>query len=192
MKEFAAKPLEIKDGANGLSQKQLEEHYKLYEGYVKKSNEIRKKIPEADKAEATATFSLIGDLKRQESFAMNGMRLHEIYFGLMGGDGKPEGKVAEMIIRDYGSIENWKADMIAAGISARGWVITAYDPMNDEIRNYSADAHNIGIIAGTVPLIALDVYEHAYFIDYGTNRKSYIEAYLNAIDWKKTDIGMMM
>jgi len=93
-----------------------------------------------------------------------------------------------MIIRDFGSIENWIADMIASGLSARGWVITSYDFAEKIIRNYSADAHNVGIIAGTAPLIALDVYEHAYFMDYGVNRKGYIEAFFKNLDWQKIDM----
>lgn len=93
----------------------------------------------------------------------------------------------ELIKRDFGSVENWIADMAAAGLSARGWVITAYDPADAALHNYSADAHNIGIVAGTVPIIALDVYEHAYFMDYGTNRKGYIEAFFKNLNWKAVD-----
>ena len=158
-KEIILKPLTITADLNGISLKAITEHFKLYEGYVKKTNEIRSKLETADKSLANSAYSEIGELKRQESFSLDGVKLHEVYFGILGGDGKVEGRVAEMIIRDFGSIENWIADMIASGLSARGWVITSYDFAEKIIKNYSADAHNVGIIAGTVPLIALDVYE---------------------------------
>jgi len=186
-KEIILKPLTITADLNGISLKAITEHFKLYEGYVKKTNEIRSKLETADKSLANSAYSEIGELKRQESFSLDGVKLHEVYFGILGGDGKVEGRVAEMIIRDFGSIENWIADMIASGLSARGWVITSYDFAEKIIKNYSADAHNVGIIAGTAPLIALDVYEHAYFMDYGVNRKGYTESFFKNLDWQKID-----
>jgi len=186
-KEITSRPLEIIADLNGISLKSITEHFKLYEGYVKKTNVIRNKLETVDKSLANAAYSEIGELKRQESFALDGVKLHEIYFGILGGDGKVAGRMAEMIIRDFGSIENWIADMTASGLSARGWVITSYDFAEKIVRNYSADAHNVGIIAGTVPLIALDVYEHAYFMDYGVNRKGYIEAFFKNLNWQKID-----
>ncbi|MCK9497536.1 MAG: Fe-Mn family superoxide dismutase [Candidatus Colwellbacteria bacterium] len=182
---FVPNELAITRDLDGISLKAIEEHFKLYEGYVKKTNEIREKIASADKESANTTYSEIGELKRQESFAIDGMKLHAIYFGILGGNGEPVGKVADMIIRDFGSIESWKEDMTAAGLSARGWVITSYDLDEKVLKNYSADAHNVGIIAGTVPIIPLDVYEHAYYMDYGTNRKGYIEAFFRNLDWEK-------
>ena len=186
-KEIVLKPLAITADLNGISLKSITEHFKLYEGYVKKTNEIRNKLETADKSLANSAYSEIGELKRQESFSLDGVKLHEVYFGILGGNGKEEGRVAEMIIRDFGSIENWIADMTASGLSARGWVILSYDFSEKTLRNYSADAHNVGIIAGIAPLITLDVYEHAYFMDYGVNRKGYIEAFFKNIDWQKID-----
>jgi len=186
-KEIISKPLVITADLNGISLKSITEHFKLYEGYVKKTNEIRNKLETADKSLANSAYSEIGELKRQESFSLDGVKLHEVYFSILGGAGKAEGRVSEMIIRDFGSIENWIADMTSAGLSARGWVITSYDFSEKTLRNYSADAHNVGIIAGIAPLITLDVYEHAYFMDYGVNRKGYIEAFFKNIDWQKID-----
>ena len=185
--ELVARPLKITADMEGISLRALSEHYKLYEGYVKKTNEIRGKMDLADRSAPNVTYSEIGELKRQETFAMNGMKLHEVFFGALGGDGTASGKVADMIIRDFGSIENWVADMTVAGLSARGWVITAYDMDEGRIRNYSADAHNLGTVYGCVPLIALDVYEHAYFMDHGTSRKVYIEAFFKNLDWAAID-----
>ena len=186
-KEIILKPLAITADLNGISLKSITEHFKLYEGYVKKTNEIRNKIEVADKSLANSAYSEIGELKRQESFSLDGVKLHEVYFGILGGNGKEEGRVAEMIIRDFGSIANWIADMTAAGIATRGWVLLSYDFAEKTLRNYSADAHNVGIIAGTAPLIALDVYEHAYFADYGVNRKGYIDAFFKNLNWQKID-----
>lgn len=167
----------------GISKKMLDEHFKLYEGYVKKTNEIQKKIREADKSEANGVFSYIGELKRQETFAVNGVKLHEVYFAHLGGDGQPKGELAKMIEKDFGSLENWKLDMIATGIAARGWAITAFDYKDRRLHNYGSDAHNVGAVWGCVPLIVLDVYEHAYFMDYGINRKDYIDSFFKNLDW---------
>ncbi|MBZ1348805.1 MAG: superoxide dismutase [Candidatus Liptonbacteria bacterium] len=186
-KEIIVKPLGITADLNGITFKAVLEHFKLYEGYIKKINEIRTKIETVDKQLANATYSEIGELKRQESFAADGVKLHEIYFSILGGNGESSGKVAQLINRDFGSLENWMADMTAAGLSARGWVILSYDLADKSLHNYSADAHNVGLVVGTIPLITLDVYEHAYFMDYGVNRKGYIEAFFKNLNWKKID-----
>lgn len=182
-KEFQPEELKITKDLSGLSLKMLQDHFKLYLGYVKKTNEIQKKIDEADKSEANATYSYVGELKRQETFAVNGMKLHEVYFAHLGGDGKPGGELLEMIERDFGSLDIWKEDMIATGLSARGWAVTAYDLKDKRLHNYGADAHNVGAVWGAVPVIVLDVYEHAYFLDYSIDRKSYIDAFFRNLDW---------
>lgn len=169
----------------GLTLKMLQEHFQLYEGYVKKTNEIQKKLAEADKSEANGVYSYIGELKRQETFAVNGMKLHEVYFGHLGGNGHPPagGELVEMIAKDFGSLENWKIDMVATGLAARGWAITAFDLKDKKLHNYGSDAHNVGAVWGAIPLIVLDVYEHAYFMDYGVNRKDYLESFFKNLDW---------
>lgn len=172
-----------KEGIAGLSGKMFEEHLKLYHGYVKKSNEIQEKLESADKSEANGVWSAIGELKRQETFAVNGMKLHEVYFGHLHGGGTPGGTLLAMIEKDFGSLEEWKEDMVATAISARGWAITAFDYRDNRLHNYGSDAHNVGAVWGAVPLIVLDVYEHAYFMDYGVNRKSYLDAFFKNLDW---------
>ncbi len=196
---FEAEKLKIVADLQGLSLKMLQNHFKLYEGYVKKTNEIREKLESADKAEANGTYSLFGELKRQETFAVNGMKLHEVYFGHLGGDpstdstgspqagsgqvGIPKGELVQMIEKDFGSLDNWKLDMIATGICARGWAITAFDFKDNRLHNYAADTHNLGAIWGAIPVVVLDVYEHAYFIDYAVDRKSYIDAFFKNLNW---------
>lgn len=183
-KEFVPEELKINKDLDGISLKMIQEHFKLYQGYVKKTNEIQEKIESADKSEANGVFSYIGELKRQETFAVNGMKLHEVYFGHLGGDGKPAGALVKMIEKDFGSLDAWKEDMMATGISARGWAVLAFDFKDSRLHNYGSDAHNVGAVWGAIPLIVLDVYEHAYFMDYGVNRKDYLSSFFKNLGWE--------
>lgn len=185
--QHSVKPLEF-GTLKGISDKTNQIHHgKLYTGYVNKRNEIEGALSVADKSKANATHSEFGELKRQETFAANGQILHEIFFGILGGDGAPKGQVLKIIERDFGSFENWKAEFFACGMSARGWAILAFDPSDGRLHNYTGDAHNQGGVWGAIPLAALDVYEHAYFIDFGSDRKAYIESYFQNLDWGKID-----
>lgn len=169
---------------DGLSENQLKQHHDvLYAGYVKKVNEIQEKLKGVDLNEANATFSMIRELKLEETFAVNAVKLHEGYFANLGGNGQIGGPIQDMINEDYGSYENWEKYFKAAGMGARGWVVLAYDMDWNVVHNYSLDAHNFGDIFNAIPLFILDVYEHAYFIDYGTNRKDYIEAFMKNANW---------
>ncbi|MDO8584743.1 MAG: Fe-Mn family superoxide dismutase [bacterium] len=184
-KDYIADKLTIDKDLDGLSLKMITEHFKLYEGYVKKSNEIQQKLEEADKSEANGVYSYIGELKRQETFAVNGMKLHEVYFGeLNGSPSTSSGTIIEtMIIEDFGSMDAWKLDMVATGLAARGWAILCYDFRDNKLHNYGADGHNVGAVWGAIPLIALDIYEHAYFMDYGVRRLDYIASFFKNLDW---------
>ncbi len=182
--ELQPKALKYKK-LDGLSEKQLSEHHDvLYAGYVKKVNEIRSKLINVDKTTTNATYSDLRELKVEESFALNGVKLHEGYFDNMGGKGgKATGDVAKWIESDFESYEKWEDEFRALGIAARGWVVLAFDLDDGMLHNYICDVHNQGGIWNCVPLLILDVYEHAYFIDYGTGRKSYIETFMKNIDW---------
>ncbi len=92
-----------------------------------------------------------------------------------------------MIEKEFGSVEAWQGEMVATGMSSRGWAITAYDFKDNRLHIYGADAQNVGAVWGAVPLVALDVYEHAYFMDHGTNRKVYIEGFFKNLDWVVVD-----
>ncbi len=181
--DYVAEPLKITKDIEGISLKSVTEHQKLYEGYVKKTNEIQGAIAAADKSAANAVYSTIGEMKRQETFAVNGMKLHEVFFALLGGDGVAKGKIFDMIVRDFGSYEAWKEDFIATGMSARGWAILAYDWKDMRLHNYGMDAQNVGAVWGASPLVAMDMYEHAFFMDHGTNKKAYIEAFFKTLNW---------
>lgn len=189
---IADKNLFTKD-IDGLSKRMLDEHFKLYEGYVKKSNEIQTKLETADKSEANGVYSFIGELKREETFAINGMKLHEVYFGHLQGDPSAgSGQVGDpskapnlvaMIEKDFGTVAEWQAEMVATGMSARGWAITAFDFRDNRLHVYGADGHNVGAVWGAIPVVVLDIYEHAYFIDYGTSRKAYIDSFFKNLNW---------
>jgi superoxide dismutase, Fe-Mn family len=169
---------------DGISRETVEAHYKLYEGYVNKRNEIMGKLAEVDLATANQVYSEVRALKVDLSFALGGIKNHELYFEHLGGDGgNPDGAVADLIGRDFGSFADWRADLKATGMAGRGWAWTAYDWDEGKLFNYLGDAQNTFPIWNATPLVALDVYEHAYFIDYQTDRASYIDAFFDNLDW---------
>lgn len=189
-KEF--KQLLYNAGAlKGISQKTIEIHHgKLYKGYVDKSNEIKDKlgpIVKSGKAEGNQTYSELRGLKNGESFANNGVYLHENYFAILGGDGVPKGEVAERLAERYGSFEGFKTYFSACGMAARGWAILAWDMHEKEVRIFTCDAQNHGGIWGAIPIIAMDVYEHSYFIDIGSDRASYIKVFFDNLNWDKIE-----
>ena len=169
---------------DGISRESVEAHYKLYEGYVNKRNEILRKLGEVDLSAANHSYSEVRALKVDFTFAVGGIKNHEIYFEHLGGNGgKPHGLIADLIARDFGSADDWRADLKATGLAGRGWAWTAYDWDEGRLFNYIGDAQNTFPIWNATPLVALDVYEHAYFLDYQTDRASYIEAFFANLDW---------
>ena len=170
---------------DGISRESVEAHYKLYEGYVNKRNEIMGKLDELDVSSANQVYSEVRALKVDLSFAIGGIKNHEIYFDhLGGGGGEPDGAIRELLFRDFGSLENWRADLKATGMAGRGWAWTAYDWDEGRLFNYIGDTQNTFPVWNATPLIALDVYEHAYFLDFQTDRASYIEVFFANLDWK--------
>ena len=169
---------------DGISRTSVEAHYKLYEGYVNKRNEILRKLDGVDLSAANQVYSEIRGLKVELSFAIGGIKNHEIYFEHLGGDGgNPEGLFAQLVERDFGSVEAWRADLKATGMAGRGWAWTAYDWDEGRAFNYVGDTQNTFPIWNATPLVALDVYEHAYFLDFQTDRGSYIDAFFDNLDW---------
>jgi Fe-Mn family superoxide dismutase len=183
--EIVARPLDPRlYELDGISRETVEAHYKLYQGYVNKRNELLGKLAEVDLAGANQVYSEVRALKVDLTFAVGGVKNHEIYFDHLGGDGgAPNGAIGELIARDFGSAEAWRADLKATGMGGGGWAWTAYDWDEGRLFNYIGDAQNTFPIWNATPLVALDVYEHAYFLDYQTDRGSYIEAFFNNLDW---------
>jgi superoxide dismutase, Fe-Mn family len=169
---------------DGISRAAVEAHFKLYEGYVNKRNEIMRKLDGVDLAAANQVSSDVRALKVELTFAIGGIKNHEIYFEHLGGDGSdPDGVVRRLIDRDFGSVAAWRADLKATGMAARGWAWTAYDWDEGRLFNYLGDSQNTYPVWNATPLVALDVYEHAYFLDYQTDRASYIDAFFNNLEW---------
>ncbi|MEM0332988.1 MAG: superoxide dismutase [Candidatus Aenigmatarchaeota archaeon] len=172
----------------GISARTIEEHIKLYVGYVNKYNEISKKIEELKDEEfenANATYSLIRALKVEWTRAYNGMVNHEIYFGHLGGKGgKPGGKLATQIEKDFGSFERFLKELKATAMAARGWAWLVWADDIGRLVISIGDEQNTYMVQNSKLILALDVFEHAYFIDYGTNRKAYIEAFFQNLDWE--------
>ncbi|MHB1160003.1 MAG: superoxide dismutase [Chloroflexota bacterium] len=169
---------------DGISKRAMEEHYKLYQGYVNKTNEVREKLEGVNLAGANATYSEVRELAVELSFALGGVKNHELYFANLGGKGgRATGRVLELIERDFGSFEGWQAQLKAFGTGGRGWAWLAYDYMDDRLHNYIGDAQNSYPIWDATPILGLDVYEHAYYLDYGTKRADYIDAFFRNVDW---------
>jgi superoxide dismutase, Fe-Mn family len=183
----AIKPRELKPALlelDGISRAAVEAHYRLYEGYVDKRNEILGKLADADGSAANQVYSDVRSLKVDLSFAIGGIKNHELYFEHLGGDGgDPSGLVGQLIQRDFGSVAAWRDDLKATAMAARGWAWTAYDWDEGRLFNYLGDAQNTFPVWNATPLVALDVYEHAYFLDYQTDRASYIKAFFDNLDW---------
>jgi Fe-Mn family superoxide dismutase len=169
---------------DGISRESVEAHYKLYQGYVNKRNEILGRLASVDLASANQVYSELRALKVELSFAVGGIKNHEIYFEHLGGPGgEPDGAFAGLVKRDFGSVDAWRGDLKATGMGGRGWAWTAYDWDEGRLFNYIGDAQNTFPIWNATPLVALDVYEHAYFLDYQTDRASYIDAFFSNLDW---------
>jgi Fe-Mn family superoxide dismutase len=172
----------------GISRQAVEAHYRLYQGYVAKRNEILAKLPSVDLAAANQTYSELRALKVELTFAIGGIKNHELYFEHLGGTGgDPKGAFGELVAREFGSVANWKADLKATGLAGRGWAWTAWDWDEGRLFNYIGDAQNTFPVWNATPLVALDVYEHAYVFDFGTDRAAYIDAFFNNLDYGVVD-----
>jgi Fe-Mn family superoxide dismutase len=169
---------------DGISRESVEAHYKLYQGYIAKRNEILGKLDGVDLSAANQVYSDLRALKVDLTFAIGGIKNHEIYFEHLGGDGgDPDGPFGQLVEGDFGSVGAWRDDLKATGMAGRGWAWTAYDWDEGRLFNYIGDTQNSYPIWNATPLVALDVYEHAYFLDYQTDRASYIEAFFANLDW---------
>lgn len=178
------KKFELK-GLDGISDNQISQHRDiLYAGYVNKLNEIEERLKTVDITKANQVFSDLRALKADESFALNGVVLHELYFENLGGKGgKAAGKLSDVISREFGSFDKWADNFKACGMAARGWVILGLCAYDGKAHNYCLDTHNFNFPASTIPILVMDVYEHAYAIDFGVKRPPYIEAFMKNVNW---------
>ncbi|MGY3510640.1 superoxide dismutase [Bradyrhizobium lupini] len=182
---YETKPLPFDPKSiSGISEKVLVSHYENnYGGAVKRLNAISAQLAELDFAKAP-NF-VINGLKREELIAANSMILHEIYFDGLGGASKPGGALGEAIVRDFGSIERWRTEFAAMGKAeggGSGWVILSYSPRDKRLVNQWAADHTT-TLAGGCPVLVLDMYEHAYHMDFGAAAARYVDIYMEAIRW---------
>jgi superoxide dismutase, Fe-Mn family len=183
---YALKPLHCRPWLlQGLSPKLIESHYENnYGGALRRLNAIAAQLEGADFAKLPG-FTVNG-LKREELIAHNSVILHELYFASLGGDGRDPGSFAEVLTRDFGSVDRWKAEFAAMGRAlggGSGWVLLTYVPREGRLVNQYASDHSQSLASG-IPILALDMYEHAYHIDFGANVTAYVDTFLRNIDWK--------
>jgi Fe-Mn family superoxide dismutase len=182
---YDIKPMSFDPKAiKGISEKVLVSHYENnYSGAVKRLNAIAAQLAELQYAQAPVF--MINGLKREELIAANSMILHEIYFDGLGGGGAPAGALASAIARDFGSVQRWRTEFAAIGKAeggGSGWVILSYSPRDKRLINQWASDHTT-TLAGGRPVLVLDMYEHAYHMDYGAKAAAYVDAYMEAIHW---------
>ena len=170
---------------NTLSLKLIESHYENnYGGALKRLNAIADELEKLDFEKAPAY--VINGLKREELVALNSTLLHELYFASLNGEGKLTDAMKDIIARDFGSYDRWRSEFVAmaqALSGGSGWVLLTYIPRDGRLMNQYAAEHTQAVATG-VPILALDMYEHAYHIDFGANAKAYIETFFRNIDWK--------
>ena len=169
-------------GIDGFSETLLTTHFGLYEGYVKNANALIEKF--AGMEPGSAEYA---ELKRRFGWEYNGMRLHELYFSNMAKERKTESgeRVREEIEKQWGGFDAWKKDFVGTGaMRGIGWAILYRDDVSGKLFNAWINEHDAGHLAGATPLLVMDVFEHAFVLDYGMKRPEYIEAFMNAIDWE--------
>jgi superoxide dismutase, Fe-Mn family len=172
-------------GTPGFSETLLKNHFTLYQGYVANTNKVLDilGLMARDGKMATPEYA---ELKRRLGWEFNGMRLHELYFENLGGKAPldPAGKLGRKISEQYGDVESWEKDFRATGaMRGIGWVVLYEDNVNGRLINFWINEHDVSHPAGCAPLLVMDVFEHAFMLDYGLKRADYIEAFFKAIDW---------
>lgn len=182
---YAAKDYAKLLGMPGFSEPLLKNHFTLYQGYVANTNKLLDALDQMLKDGKTATPEF-AEIKRRLGWEFNGMRLHEYYFENLGGKAGVDrgGKAAKKIAESFGSIEAWEKDFKATGaMRGIGWAVLYQDTGTGKLVNFWIHEHDAGHPAGCSPLLIMDVFEHAFMIDYGLKRPDYIEAFFRNIDW---------
>jgi Fe-Mn family superoxide dismutase len=173
-------------GTKGFSDQLLKNHFTLYQGYIANTNKLAEALIMLLKEGKIGTPEF-AELKRRFGWEFNGMRLHEYYFGNMikgGSELNKDSKLFKKVVEDFGSYENWEKDFKATGtMRGIGWVVLYYDQMTGRLFNVWINEHDVGHLSGTTPILIMDIFEHAFMIDYGLKRADYIEAFFKAIDW---------
>lgn len=187
MREYEAKGYEHLLGIKGFSDDLLKTHFKLYQGYVANTNKLAGMLGALCREGRTGTPEY-AEMKRRFGWEFDGMRLHELYFDAMTKTAKPlasDSKLATMIRGEFGSQDAWERDFKSTGaMRGIGWVVLYQDPSGGRLFNAWINEHDAGHLASCTPLLIMDVFEHAFMRDYGTNRADYMEAFFGSIDWE--------
>lgn len=172
-----------------LSDKQLQAHFTLYQGYVKKLNEIEERLQKADPTTANYSFSEYSELRRREPVAYNGTVLHELYFANLGApEGGPSDAFKKAVEKSFGNWDAFIADIKGIVGSGHGWCLVTYDWTFNRVRtNQVQGEHHVGLFPDNSVLIAIDAWEHAYFLDYGTKKPDYLAGVLKHINWQTVE-----
>lgn len=169
----------------GFSDGLIETHLALYEGYVSNVNKLKEML--VDLSKDVPQYS---EMKRRLGWEWNGMRLHEYYFENLGGDGKinAEGELFQALVGEFGSYEKWKEDFVGTGkMRGIGWAVLYKDRQSGNLINFWINEHDTGHPAGESPILVMDVFEHAYFMDYGKDKPKYIESFFANVDWRRVE-----
>jgi Fe-Mn family superoxide dismutase len=182
---YQAKDYSSLIGMEGFSETLLKNHFTLYQGYVTNTNKLADSLAGMLKNGTTSTPEY-AELKRRMGFEFNGMRLHEYYFGNLGGKAplNKSGKLAGKLADAFSSVDAWEQDFRSTGaMRGIGWTILYQDNMTGWLFNQWINEHEVGHFAGCTPVLVMDVFEHAFMIDYGLKRADYINAFFKNVDW---------
>ncbi len=189
---YTAKDYSSLIGMQGFSETLLKNHFTLYQGYVTNTNKLVETLDQMLKDGKVGTPEY-AELKRRLGWEFNGMRLHELYFENLGGKGGIDKKssLAKKMTESFGSYESWEKDFRSTGaMRGIGWAILYQDSVDGRLMNSWINEHDVGHPAGCTPLLIMDVFEHAFMIDYGLKRADYIEAFFKNINWSKVNVRM--
>jgi Fe-Mn family superoxide dismutase len=176
-------------GTPGFSDELLKNHFTLYQGYVTNTNKALEILEKLLK-EGRAASSEYAEMKRRLGWEFNGMRLHEHYFDNLGGTAPlaAGGRLGKKLVESFGNFDAWEKDFRATGaMRGIGWTVLYLDPSDDKLINFWINEHDAGHPAGGVPILVMDVFEHAFMLDYGLKRAEYIDAFFKSIDWKAAE-----
>ncbi len=186
---YTAKDYSKLIGMEGLSANLLNNHFTLYQGYVTNTNKLIEIFPQMLKDDKGATPEF-GELRRRFGWEFNGMRLHEYYFENLGGNGSAnkDGRLARKLAEDFGSFDAWEKEFRAVGaMRGIGWAVLYQDMANGKLFNFWINEHDTGHPAGCNPILIMDVFEHAFMLDYGTKRAGYIDAFFKNLNWSAVE-----
>jgi Fe-Mn family superoxide dismutase len=190
--DYTAKEYSRLIGMAGFSEALLKNHFTLYQGYVTNTNKVLTILEQMLK-EGKAATPEFAELKRRVGWEFNGMRLHEYYFDNLGGT-EPlniSGRLAKNMAESFGSVDAWEKDFRATGaMRGIGWTVLYQDPTNGRLINFWINEHDVSHPAGCMPLLVMDVFEHAFMLDYGLKRADYIEAFFKNINWKAVEVRL--